>query len=150
MVLRASRFNALKHLRIDGGFIMHDEEFQIARRFASFRLREPADQFVKLLLAHNISACANSVFDACNPAIRTSAFYTRQRLQRGLDDSILGLNAVSRAVSRMADVVDSKRASCAITVEKVPAEETSHYGILQPEADSDDVFRVVSNRARIS
>jgi len=61
-----------------------------------------------------------------------------------LGDSILGLNAVSRAVSRMADVFDAKRASCVIAVEEVPAEETSNYGIVQPEAGSDDVFRVVN------
>src|SRR5205807_4956693 len=60
-----------------------------------------------------------------------------------LGDSILGLNAVSRAVSRMADVFDGKRASCVIAVEEVPPEETSHYGIVQPE-NSGDVFRVVN------
>ena len=96
-------------------------------------------------------------------ALRANFFYTRQRLQRGLGDailcaenfagekpflvalgdSILGLNAVSRAVSRMADVFDSKRASCVIAVEEVPVEETSHYGIVQPE-HSGDVFRVVN------
>ena len=34
----------------------------------------------------------------------------------------------------MADVFESKRASCVIAVEEVPREETSHYGIVQPEA----------------
>jgi UTP--glucose-1-phosphate uridylyltransferase len=97
-------------------------------------------------------------------ALKAHFFYTRQRLQKGLGDaimcaenfageepflvalgdSILGLNAVSRAVSRMADVFDSKRASCVIAVEEVPLEETSHYGIVQPEAGSDDVFRIVN------
>jgi len=96
-------------------------------------------------------------------ALKANFFYTRQRLQRGLGDailcaenfageepflvalgdSILGLNAVSRAVSRMADVFDSKRASCVIAVEEVPREETSHYGIVQPESKG-DVFRVVN------
>jgi UTP--glucose-1-phosphate uridylyltransferase len=95
--------------------------------------------------------------------LKANFFYTRQRLQKGLGDailcgenfageqpflvalgdSILGLNAVSRAVSRMADVFDSKRASCVIAVEEVPPEETGHYGIVQPEADG-DVFRVVN------
>src|SRR5215467_10088805 len=90
-------------------------------------------------------------------------FYTRQRLQKGLGDavlcgenfageepflvalgdSILGLNAVSRAVSRMAEVYESRRASCVIAVEEVPREETSHYGIVQPES-AEDVFRVVN------
>jgi UTP--glucose-1-phosphate uridylyltransferase len=97
-------------------------------------------------------------------ALKANFFYTRQRFQRGLGDailcaenfagekpflvalgdSILGLNAVSQAVGRMADVFDSKRASCVIAVEEVPSEETSHYGIVQPEAGSDDVFRVVN------
>jgi UTP--glucose-1-phosphate uridylyltransferase len=97
-------------------------------------------------------------------ALKANFFYTRQRLQRGLGDailcaenfagvkpflvalgdSILGLNTVSRAVSRMADVFVSKRASCVIAVEEVPAEETSHYGIVQPETGADDVFRVLN------
>ena len=97
-------------------------------------------------------------------ALKAKFFYTRQRMQRGLGDaimcaenfageepflvalgdSILGLNAVSKAVSRMADVFDSKRASCVIAVEEVPVEETRHYGIVQPEVGSDDVFRVVN------
>ncbi len=97
-------------------------------------------------------------------ALKAKFFYTRQRMQRGLGDaimcaenfageepflvalgdSILGLNAVSKAVSRMADVFDSKRASCVIAVEEVPVEETRHYGIVQPEAGADDVFRVVN------
>ena len=97
-------------------------------------------------------------------ALKANFFYTRQRLQRGLGDailcaenfagekpflvalgdSILGLNAVSRVVSRMADVFVSKRASCVIAVEEVLPEATSHYGIVQPEASADDVFRVVN------
>jgi UTP--glucose-1-phosphate uridylyltransferase len=97
-------------------------------------------------------------------ALKANFFYTRQRLQKGLGDavlcgenfageepflvalgdSILGLHAVSRAVSRMADVFDSRRASCVIAVEEVPAEETSHYGIVQPDEKADDVFRIVN------
>src|SRR5262249_29493848 len=70
--------------------------------------------------------------------LKAKSFYTRQPLQKGLGDailcgenfageepflvalgdSILGLNAVSRAVNRMADVFDSKRASCVIAVEE--------------------------------
>src|SRR5262245_36536611 len=83
--------------------------------------------------------------------LKANFFYTRQRLQKGLGDavlcgenfageepflvalgdSILGLNAVSRAVGRMVDIFDSKRASCVIAVEEVPAGETGHYGIVQ-------------------
>jgi UTP--glucose-1-phosphate uridylyltransferase len=96
-------------------------------------------------------------------ALKANFFYTRQPLQRGLGDavlcgesfageepflvalgdSILGLNAVSRAVSRMAEVYESSRASCVIAVEEVPHEETRHYGIVQPE-ESGDVFRIVN------
>lgn len=91
-------------------------------------------------------------------------FYTRQRVQRGLGDavlcgehfageapflvalgdSILGLNAQSTVVSRLAEVFESKHASCVIAVEEVPPEETSYYGIVQPEAAVDDAFRVVN------
>ncbi len=97
-------------------------------------------------------------------ALKANFFYTRQRLQKGLGDavlcaehfageepflvalgdSILGLNAVSRAVSRMADVFDSRRASCVIAVEEVPPAETRHYGIVQPEDGAADVFRIVN------
>lgn len=97
-------------------------------------------------------------------SLKANFFYTRQRMQKGLGDavlcaenfagdqpflvalgdSILGLHAVSRAVSRMADVYDSKRASCVIAVEEVPREETRHYGIVQPENGADDVFRIVN------
>ena len=48
--LRAGRIDAFKHLRIDGGFIVREEEFQVALRGACFRFREPVNQFVNLLL----------------------------------------------------------------------------------------------------
>ena len=95
-------------------------------------------------------------------------FYTRQRMQRGLGDailcgenfageqpfvvalgdSILGLNAESRAISRMADLFESRSASCVLAVEEVPSEETSHYGIIEPAElagdGPDGAFRVVN------
>jgi UTP--glucose-1-phosphate uridylyltransferase len=97
-------------------------------------------------------------------ALKANFFYTRQRLQKGLGDavlcaenfageepfvvalgdSIIGLNAVSSAVSRMAEVFDSRRASCVIAVEEVPPEETRHYGIVQPADGPGDVFRVAN------
>ncbi len=96
--------------------------------------------------------------------LRANFFYTRQRFQRGLGDavlcaenfageepflvalgdSILGLHAVSRAVSRMAEVYEEKHASCVIAVEEVPRDETRHYGIVQPENGLSDVFRIVN------
>lgn len=97
-------------------------------------------------------------------ALKAHFFYTRQRLQKGLGDailcaenfageepflvalgdSILGLNAVSQAVSRMAEVFDAKRASCVIAVEEVPPGETRHYGIVEPEDGAGDIFRIVN------
>jgi len=98
-------------------------------------------------------------------ALKAKFFYTRQRMQKGLGDavlcaesfagekpfvvalgdSIMGLNALSRAVGRMAEVFYARRASCVIAVEEVPPDETSHYGIVQP-ADDDvgDVFRIAN------
>ena len=96
--------------------------------------------------------------------LKTHFFYTRQRLQRGLGDailcgenfageqpflvalgdSILGLHATSMAVTRMAEVFHERRASCVIAVEEVPRDETSHYGIVQPENGIEDAFRVVN------
>jgi UTP--glucose-1-phosphate uridylyltransferase len=95
--------------------------------------------------------------------LKTNFFYTRQRLQKGLGDavlcgenfageepflvalgdSILGLHAASRVVSRMAEVYEDKHASCVIAVEEVPTEETRHYGIVQPD-ENGDVFRIVN------
>ena len=97
-------------------------------------------------------------------ALKANFFYTRQRLQKGLGDavlcaenfageepfvvalgdSIIGLNAVSSAVSRMAEVFDSRRASCVIAVEEVPPDETRHYGIVQPADGAGDVFRIAN------
>jgi UTP--glucose-1-phosphate uridylyltransferase len=97
-------------------------------------------------------------------SLKANFFYTRQRLQKGLGDavlcgenfageepflvalgdSILGLHADSRAVGRMAEVYESRRASCVIAVEEVPREEARHYGIVQPEEETDDVFRIVN------
>jgi UTP--glucose-1-phosphate uridylyltransferase len=95
--------------------------------------------------------------------LRAQFFYTRQRLQRGLGDailcgesfagedpflvalgdSILGLHATSKVVTRMAEVFESKRASCVIAVEEVPRAETRHYGIVRPDNGGGDTFRVV-------
>jgi len=97
-------------------------------------------------------------------ALRAKFLYTRQRLQKGLGDailcgenfageqpflvalgdSILGLHANSQAVTRLAEVFHSRRASCVIAVEEVPREETVHYGIVQPENHDEDAFRVVN------
>jgi UTP--glucose-1-phosphate uridylyltransferase len=97
-------------------------------------------------------------------ALKANFFYTRQRSQRGLGDavlcaknfageepfvlalgdSIIGLHARSRAVSRMAEVFDATRASCVVAVEEVPREETAHYGVVQPAAMEGDVCRVVN------
>ncbi len=94
--------------------------------------------------------------------LQTHFFYTRQRLQRGLGDailcgenfageqpfvvalgdSILGLQADSQSVAKMSELFESRRASCVIAVEEVPAEDTSHYGIVKPVDGEDSWFRV--------
>ncbi len=91
-------------------------------------------------------------------------FYTRQRMQRGLGDailcgenfageqpfvvslgdSILGLNATSRAVSRMVELFESRSASCVIAVEEVPQQQTSQYGIIEPAEVNGESMRVVN------
>lgn len=94
----------------------------------------------------------------------TQFFYTRQRFQRGLGDaiqcgesfageepfvvalgdSILGLNAQSRAVSRMAELFQAKRASCVIAVEEVPQDQTAFYGVVEPADGVGESFRVAN------
>jgi UTP--glucose-1-phosphate uridylyltransferase len=94
--------------------------------------------------------------------LQAQIFYTRQRQQRGLGDavlcgenfageqpfvlalgdSILGLNGQSRSVSRLIEVFETRRASCVVAVEEVPADETRHYGIVHPVEIDGDVMRV--------
>ena len=52
------------------------------------------------------------------------------------------MHANSRVVTRMAEVFESRRASCVIAVEEVPHAETSHYGIVRPAESDGDAFRV--------
>ncbi len=96
--------------------------------------------------------------------LQTKFFYTRQRVQRGLGDaiqcgenfageqpfvvalgdSIVGLNAQARAVSRMIEIFESRRASCVVAVEEVPVEETQNYGIVQVDGEEDGFYRVLN------
>lgn len=89
-------------------------------------------------------------------------FYTRQRFQRGLGDaimcganfaseqpvivalgdSILGLNAQSKAVARMIELFDTKRASAVIAVEEVPHEEVRHYGVVDVSENPDGTLLI--------
>ena len=89
-------------------------------------------------------------------------FYTRQRVQRGLGDailcgesfagenpfivalgdSILGMHGNSMCVTRMSELFTSLRASCVIAVEEVPADETKHYGIVDPGEGEGDWVRI--------
>ena len=91
-------------------------------------------------------------------------FYTRQRQQKGLGDailcgqnfagdqpfvvalgdSILGLNAESKAVMRMTELFELRHASCVLAVEEVPLEQTMHYGIVNVDEGEDDIFRVIN------
>jgi UTP--glucose-1-phosphate uridylyltransferase len=96
--------------------------------------------------------------------LRANFYYTRQRTQRGLGDavmcgenfageqpfvvalgdSILGLNAESRCVSKMIDLFEARRASCVIAVEEVPREQTMHYGVVQAAEEADGCLRVLN------
>jgi UTP--glucose-1-phosphate uridylyltransferase len=97
-------------------------------------------------------------------ALHTKFFYTRQAMQRGLGDamlcgenfageepfvvalgdSIIGLNAQSKAVSRMGELFESRHASCVLAVEEVPLTQVGQYGIVQPAEGDGDVFRVAN------
>lgn len=77
-------------------------------------------------------------------------FYTRQRVQRGLGDailcgesfageqpfvvalgdSIIGLHAQSKCITRMMELFENRKASCVIAVEEVPRDQTGHYGVI--------------------
>ncbi len=89
-------------------------------------------------------------------------FYTRQRFQLGLGDavacgenfageqpvvvalgdSILGINAQSKAISRMVQLFEEKRASCVIAVEEVPHDQVRHYGVVDVTENSDGSLRI--------
>jgi UTP--glucose-1-phosphate uridylyltransferase len=96
--------------------------------------------------------------------LQAQFFYTRQRVQRGLGDAILcgenfageqpfvvalgdsivGLNAQSRAVSRMVELFEARRASCVIAVEEVSPEETMNYGIIRVGGSENGFHRVLN------
>jgi UTP--glucose-1-phosphate uridylyltransferase len=89
-------------------------------------------------------------------------FYTRQRRQLGLGhailcarpvvgnqpfvvalgDSIIGLNAGSRAVATMIEQFSTSGADAIVALEEVPHEEVVHYGIAQPKGRVDEVFEL--------
>jgi UTP--glucose-1-phosphate uridylyltransferase len=89
-------------------------------------------------------------------------FYTRQRQQLGLGhavlcarplvgdqpfvvalgDSIIGLNAQSDIVRRMADAFTRSKADGVIAFETVPREDVVHYGIARPRGGEADVFEL--------
>jgi UTP--glucose-1-phosphate uridylyltransferase len=95
--------------------------------------------------------------------LEVNFLYVRQRVQRGLGDailcgesfvgdqpfavalgdSILGLQAQSRCLSRMIELFTERRASCVVAVEEVPPEETGHYGIVKPSGEEDGSLRVM-------
>jgi len=87
-------------------------------------------------------------------------FYTRQRKQLGLGhavlcarplvgnqsfvvalgDSIIGMNAQSRIVARMADEFERAKADAIIAFEEVPREDVVQYGIAKPRGKGRAVF----------
>jgi len=94
--------------------------------------------------------------------LNANFFYTRQRMQRGLGDavlcgetfagdqpfavalgdSILGINAQSRCLSRMIELFEKHQADCVVAVEEVPEEEVNQYGIVSPSGAEGDAIRV--------
>jgi UTP--glucose-1-phosphate uridylyltransferase len=94
--------------------------------------------------------------------LQSHFYYSRQRFQRGLGDavlcgesfvgerpfvvalgdSIVGLHANSRSVARMAELFESRRASCVIAVEEVAPDEVKHYGIIKPAKEDGECVRV--------
>jgi UTP--glucose-1-phosphate uridylyltransferase len=118
-------------------------------------------ELIRMLSASNKKELLDEIrFDE----LRGNFFYTRQRIQRGLGDavlcgenfageqpfavalgdSILGLNASSRTLSRMAELFEAKHASCVVAVEEVPIEEVHHYGVVQIEPNGDGSHRVLN------
>ena len=89
-------------------------------------------------------------------------FYTRQRRPLGLGhavlcgealvgsqpfvvalgDSIIGINAQSDIVRRMADEFERRRADAVIAFEEVPRDEVVQYGIAKPRTPSAPVFEL--------
>jgi UTP--glucose-1-phosphate uridylyltransferase len=89
-------------------------------------------------------------------------FYTRQRMQKGLGDavlcgenfagdqpfavalgdSILGINAQSRCLSRMIELFEKHQPDCVVAVEEVSEEEVSQYGIVSPSGSEADAILV--------
>ncbi|MCY3022363.1 MAG: UTP--glucose-1-phosphate uridylyltransferase [Planctomycetota bacterium] len=89
-------------------------------------------------------------------------FYTRQRKQLGLGhavlcarpivgnqsfvvalgDSIIGMNAQSAIVARMAEQFEKARAEAVIAFEEVPRDDVVQYGIAKPRAGARDVFEL--------
>jgi UTP--glucose-1-phosphate uridylyltransferase len=96
--------------------------------------------------------------------LKAKYFYTRQRVQRGLGDailcgetfageqpfvvalgdSILGLHAQSKTVSKMIALFEHRGASCVVAVEEVPRSEVSHYGVIEANDSGDGELRVVN------
>jgi UTP--glucose-1-phosphate uridylyltransferase len=122
------------------------------------------DSDPELLRALNSTNKHDLIEELAFEELKAKFFYTRQRFQKGLGDailcgenfageepfvvglgdSILGLNATSRTVSRMMELFEERHASCVIAVEEVPPEQTSHYGIIQPADFEGDSIRVAN------
>ena len=96
--------------------------------------------------------------------LKAKYYYTRQRVQRGLGDailcgetfageqpfvvalgdSILGIHAQSKTVSKMIALFEQRGASCVVAVEEVPHNEVSNYGVIEANDAADGVLRVVN------
>jgi UTP--glucose-1-phosphate uridylyltransferase len=69
-------------------------------------------------------------------------FVGRQPFVVALGDSIIGINAESDVVRRMAQCFVEKKADAVIAFEEVPLADVHNYGVAKPTGNSDDVFQV--------
>lgn len=139
---------------------IHQVLFVTGRNKSSIENRFDLDPELQRVLAHRKELLEELRFEDSG----MHYFYTRQRMQKGLGDAILcgenfageqpfvvalgdsivGLNAESRAISRMVELFESRSANCVIAVKEVPREETPHYGIIAPSGVNGESMRVVN------
>ncbi len=69
-------------------------------------------------------------------------FIGRQPFVVALGDSIIGINAESDVVRRMAQCFVEKKAEAVIAFEEVPLADVHNYGVAKPTGQTEDVFQV--------
>ncbi len=74
--------------------------------------------------------------------LRSRSFVGDQSFVVALGDSIIGLQADSNVVRRLADEFERAGADAAVAFEEVPREDVFRYGIAEPRGRIDDVFEL--------